>query len=158
MRWLKWGLSFVALHTLLLLVTIIVITTEEKCGRSSDTSFGFGLACFLAMVDFPITALGEAFRAYTESWSLVGKVLVFGGLLGNLMWFVLGALASAFPTILERPQPSLRTETITRSEEYEASQHIPIHKLKQLAVLWTITIAAILFVLLLCWLITLGMR
>jgi hypothetical protein len=55
------------------------------------------------------------------------------------------------------PEPA-QTEAFTQTEEFNASQHISIHKPKQLAAALTIIAAATAFVLLICWLISLAMK
>jgi hypothetical protein len=59
---------------------------------------------------------------------------------------------------IEPPPPPTRTDTVLESEAYQASQHISIHKPKQLAAVLAIIAAGTAVAVLLCWLISLGMK
>jgi hypothetical protein len=81
----------VIVHTALLLLTAFAIFLSRNSGNP-DASIGFLMACLtFYVIDFPIGLLFEICRPHfpgTGSRVLLGILLY--GVLGNLMWFLVG--------------------------------------------------------------------
>ena len=96
--WLKIPLLFVAVHTLLLLLTGIAMLLSMN-SSNLDGTIGFAMMCVtFYLVDYPIGVLLEASRPCFSSvggW-LVAVVFLYG-VLGNAMWFCIGLIVR--PTI-----------------------------------------------------------
>lgn len=94
MKWHKIPLIFVAVHTAILLLTAIAMLVGEN-SHNPDSTIGFAMMCItFYVIDFPIGLLLEACRPHFSNWGgWLPTVLFLYGVLGNLMWFVLGTLA-----------------------------------------------------------------
>jgi len=110
MKWFKLPLVFVAVHTTLLLLTLLAIHLSED-SHNPDSTIGFAMAILtLHLLDFPIAFLWQSYcREFFEFGGLWSVALLFGTL-GNAMWFMLGTLAHFCVSWIKRRVQAVRPE------------------------------------------------
>jgi hypothetical protein len=91
MNWRTIPFFLVAAHTLLLLLTALAMILSSKYSHNVDSSIGFAMMVItFFIIDFPIGALLAAHPQF-DNW---GGQLFLYGVLGNLMWFMLGVVVT----------------------------------------------------------------
>jgi hypothetical protein len=85
-------------------------------------------------------------------------VCVFAGLIGSLLATREMPDYNIVNPGADPPPPPTQSEAVIKNEEYRASQHISIHKPRQLAAALTLVAGVFVGVLLFCWLISLAMK
>ena len=120
MKWFKLPLVFVAVHTTLLLLTLLAVNLAEA-SYNPDSTIAWAIAILLYLLDFPITFLYQSsycreFFGFGGLWSVA---LLFGTL-GNAMWFMLGTLAHFCVSWIKR-----RVQVVSARKEWLGFSSFP---------------------------------